>query len=54
MKKMIYSDSLDIMVYSGFTLGKNHYTWHDLDCVYYNDDCEEDFYMEIPHDAIRD
>ena len=61
MSRLIYSDSLCEMVESGFSItavlfGDNgykvcksiHYTWNDEDCVYYNDDVDGDFYMEIP------
>lgn len=54
----IYSDSLCQMVQRGFTRVKirengkkysKHYSWNDSDCVYYNDDVDDDFYMEIPN-----
>ena len=63
---MIYSDSLCEMVVAGFTRQKVyfgndgikkcrpiHYTWNDEDCVYYSDDTDEDFYMEVPQNGIK-
>ena len=51
---MIYSDSLECMVHKGFSYHHSHYTWNDEDCVYWNDDTDDDYYMEIPSDAIPD
>ena len=49
----VYSDSFDEMIQKDFTYKGNKYTWNDLDCVYYNDNGdEEDFFMEIPKGAI--
>lgn len=49
----VYSDSFDEMIQKDFTYKGNKYTWNDLDCVYYNDNGdEEDFFMEIPEGAI--
>ena len=49
----VYSDSFDEMVQKDFTYKGNKYTWNDSDCVYYNDNGdEEDFFMEIPEGAI--
>ena len=48
-----YSDSFDEMVQKDFTYKGNKYTWNDIDCVYYNDNGDEDdFFMEIPEGAI--
>lgn len=57
MDKMIYSDSLDEMVLSGFYMKKKsgkyrHYTWNDKDCVYWADDVDDKFRYEVPHTAI--
>lgn len=57
--KMVYSESLDEDVIAGFTIedeeeGTMHYTWHDEDCVYYWDDSDESFYMEVPKGAKLD
>lgn len=57
--KMVYSDSLDEDVIAGFTIedeeeGTMHYSWHDEDCVYYWDDSDESFYMEVPKGAVVD
>lgn len=64
--KMVYSDSLCKMVVAGFTrqriyFGNDgitkckpiHYTWDDSDCVYYNDDTDNDFYMEVPKNGAK-
>ena len=49
----VYSDSFDEMVQKDFTYKGNKYTWNDSDCVYYNDNGDEDdFFMEIPEGAI--
>lgn len=54
MEKMIYSNSLGEMVNAGFTKGKYHYTWNDSDCLYYNDEIEDIYYIEIPLNCILD
>ncbi len=59
MMKMIYSDSLNEMVVYGFRMklkrgGYTHYTWSDADCVYWNDDVDDKYYMEVPKNAIID
>ena len=51
---MIYSDSLECMVHKGFTYKGKHYTWNDADCVYYWDESDDDYYMEIPDRALVD
>lgn len=49
----VYSDSFDEMVQKDFTYKGDRYTWNDSDCVYYNDNGDEDdFFMEIPEGAI--
>lgn len=66
MIKMIYSDSLDEMVVSGFTKQKVyfndkgylickpiHYTWNDEDCVYYNDVIDYNWYGSIPKNGTK-
>ncbi len=50
----VYSDSLGEMVVKGFSYKGNHYTWNDFDCVYYADDSDECYYMDIPKGAIAD
>ena len=57
--KMIWSDSLDENVVAGFTIedevdGTKHYTWNDDDCVYYWDEADDDYYMEVPMGAKVD
>lgn len=49
----VYSDSFNEMVQKDFTYKGNKYTWNDSDCVYYNNNGDEDdFFMEIPEGAI--
>lgn len=48
----IYSDSLEQMVIRSFYYKNKHYTWNDLDCVYYSDESEEDYFFEIPDNAV--
>lgn len=63
---MIYSNSLDAMVVSGFmlyrvvfgnfgykVLKRGHYTWNDSDCVYYNDNIEDSYFEEVPKNGIK-
>ena len=50
---IVYSDSFDEMVQKDFIYKGDRYTWNDSDCVYYNDNGDEDdFFMEIPEGAI--
>lgn len=49
--RYIYSDSLDDMVVESFYWNARHYTWNDADCVFYNDESEEDYWMTVPDDA---
>ena len=53
---MIYSDTLDEMIIKGFYIKNNeeyrHYSWNDLDCVYWSDDVDDRFYYEVPQNAI--
>ena len=30
-----------------------HYTWNDEDMVYYNDDVDDDYFMEAPKNGVR-
>lgn len=32
---------------------KKHYLWNNDDMVYYNDDTDEDYYMEIPKNGRK-
>jgi len=49
----VYSDSFDEMIQKDFTYKGNKYTWNDSDCLYYNDNGDEDdYFMEIPEGAI--
>lgn len=57
--KMVWSDSLDEEVIAGFSIeddeeGTKHYTWNDDDCVYYWDEADDDYYMEVPNGAVVD
>ena len=59
MGYMVWSESLEEMVPHGFKMrtrdgGYNHYTWNDLDCLYWNDDRDDMYYMEVPKNAILD
>ena len=54
MDKMIYSNSLDYMVVSGFYWKGMHYTWNDEDVVFWNDSVDDDFFWCVPDDAIID
>lgn len=49
--KYIYSNSLDDIIINSFWWQNKHYTWNDIDCVYYNDNDEEDYWMTIPDNA---
>lgn len=49
--KYTYSKSLNDMVVESFYWNGRHYTWHDEDCVYYNDETDEDYWMTVPDDA---
>lgn len=48
--KYIYSHSLDDIVLKAFYYKGKHYTWNDIDCVYYDDDTEENYFMDVPFD----
>ena len=54
MNKMIMSESLDEMVVAGFTVGGEHFTWNDDDCVYWSDDVDDEYFQEIPKNADID
>lgn len=43
MSKMILSESQERMIHSGFTRNGNHYTWDDVDEVYFRDDVDDDY-----------
>ena len=54
---MVYSDHLGEMIIKGFYMKKKngeyrHYTWNDLDCVYWADDVDDRFYCDVPQNAI--
>ena len=55
---MIWSESLENMVHSGFTIRDDgidkHYSWNDEDCVFYNDDTDEDYFDKVPDGAVFD
>ena len=52
--RMIYSDSLNEMIIKGFTYKSKHYTWNDLDCVYYCDNVDDTYFFEVPINAKID
>lgn len=47
----IYSESLNDMVVKSFFWNGSHYTWNDADCVFYNDESDDDLWMTVPDDA---
>ena len=49
--RYIYSHSLDDMVVESFHWNGKLYKWHDLDCVYYSEESDEDYWMTVPDDA---
>ena len=67
--KMIYSDYLGTMIPAGFTIRKvlfdrqgnepykickqKHYTWDETDLLYYSDEIDDDYYMEIPKNGEK-
>ena len=69
MVKMVYSNSLECMVVSGFTVQRvaiskcghtrykiyepRHYTWDDIDCIYRMDGVEDVWFDSIPKNGKR-
>ena len=69
MYKMVYSNTLECMVVSGFTVQRvaidksgltnykiyepKHYTWDDDDCVYRRDDVDDVWFENIPRNGRR-
>ena len=67
--KMIYSDYLETMIPAGFTIRKvlfdkqgcesykvckpMHYSWNEKDLLYYSDDIDGEYYMEIPENGKK-
>ncbi len=54
---MIYSETLDEMIFKGFYMKKKngeyrHYTWNEPDCLYYADETDELWYDEVPSNAV--
>ena len=47
MNNYIYSISLDGMVRKTVESNGNTYTWNDIDCVYYNDNGDENDYLML-------
>lgn len=41
MSNYIFSESLGELVIYGFMYNGRHYTWNDMDCVYYRDDVDD-------------
>lgn len=54
MIKKIWSESQESMVVKGFTYRGKHYTWNDMDEVYYLDEADDSYFMEIPDGAEVD
>lgn len=54
MGKMIWSENEGAMIYKGFTYRGKHYTWDEADEVYYRDDVDDTYLMEIPKEAELD
>lgn len=54
MARMTWSRSLDNCVYAGFIYRRHHYEWNDIDCLYYSDDSDEDYFAEVPEGALLD
>ena len=50
--KMMYSNSLDEIVIKEFIYRGKKYIWNDADCVYYWKESDENWFMEVPTDAI--
>ena len=48
---MIYSDSLGEMVVDKFKYKGKIYEWNDSDCVWYNKEVDDDYFMEMPESA---
>lgn len=62
MEKMIYSETCGGMIVKGFTrirrrgdvvTSNRHYTWDESDAVYWNDEVDDDYYMDKPKDGIH-
>ena len=54
MAKMIWSENTGDMVYKGFTYKGKHYTWAEADELYYRDEVDDTYLMEIPKEADLD
>lgn len=52
--KMVWSEVNEAMVVKGFTFKNKHYTWCESDEVYYRDDVDDTYMMEIPAGAVED
>ena len=66
---MIYSDYLETMIPAGFTTQKvlfdrrgnegykickpMHYSWNEEDLLYYSDDIDGEYYIEIPKNGEK-
>ena len=62
MERMIYSATCGGMIVKGFTrikrrgdkmISKFHYTWSESDALYWNDEVDDDYYMDKPDDGVR-
>lgn len=54
MAKMIWSENQESMVVKGFVYRGKHYTWCEADELYYRDDVDDIYLMEIPAEAKLD
>ncbi len=54
MSRYIWSDSLEELIVKGFTFRGHHYTWNDLDMVWWRDDVDDRYYDDIPAGARLD
>jgi hypothetical protein len=50
----IWSENQETMIDKGFTYKGKHYTWDEADEVYYRDDVDDNYFMEIPEGAKID
>jgi len=50
----IWSENQEAIIDKGFTYKGKHYTWDEADEVYYRDDVDDNYFMEIPEGAKID
>lgn len=49
----IYSEVLDEVIQRSFTHKKHGYTWNEDDLLWYRDDTDERWFMEIPEGCVE-